>query len=135
MPAHRTQFYLLVLLATVALVGACSDEPTTPGVQPEIVNSADHFSYQVTNIQNYSATLSYPWQNSGTQATVNQACTVSSGSATLVILDAMALQVYSRSLADNGTFVSASGTPGAWTIRVVYSSASATVNFRADKTT
>jgi len=43
------------------------------------------------------------------------------------------VQVYSRSLADNGTFSSSAGAAGTWTIRVTYSSVDATVNFRADK--
>ena len=126
---------LAVLFGTVALVANCGDGPTSAGVQPEIVNTADHFSYQVTDLQNYSATQSYSWQNTGTQATLNQASVVGSGSATLVILDGAGAQVYSRSLADNGTFSTASGTAGTWTLRIVYSDASATMNFRADKTT
>jgi hypothetical protein len=41
--------------------------------------------------------------------------------------------VYSRSLSDNGTFTSAAGTTGTWTIRVVFSGTSGTINFRSDK--
>ena len=51
----------------------------------------------------------------------------------LVLQDGAGVQVYSRNLADNGTFTSSAGAPGAWTVRVVYNSASATVNFRLDK--
>ena len=58
-----------------------------------------------------------------------------SDSATLVVLDADGEQVYTRSLAENGTFVTAAGAAGSWTIRVTYSAASATVNFRVQKTT
>jgi len=38
-------------------------------------------------------------------------------------------EVYNRSLADNGTFVTTSGTAGNWTIRIGFNSASGTVNF------
>jgi hypothetical protein len=121
----------------VVSVGAsgCGGGPTSPGEQPQIVNSVDNFQYQVSNVAGFSGTQSYTWQNSGATATVNQASSISAGSVTLVMLDANGVQVYSRSLADNGTFSSASGAPGAWTIRVVYSNATATVNFRSDKAT
>ena len=125
----------LILAALTTLLGGCSDSTTSPGVQPEITNLTDDFSYQVTNVRNYSHTDSYPWQNSGTQANVNQSTSVTGGTATLVILDADGTQVYDRSLADNGTYVSSAGTPGAWTLVVTYNDASATVNFRVQKTT
>ena len=54
---------------------------------------------------------------------------------TLVITDAAGTQVYSRPLSDNGTFVTADGVAGTWTIRVTYSGAAGTVNFRAQKKT
>ena len=125
----------MAVAAFLAGLAGCSDSPTSPGINPEIVNQADHFSYQVSNIKNYSATASYTWSNSGPQATINQACSVSAGTATLIVLDGAAVQVYTRSLAENGTFTTASGTPGAWTIRIVYNGLSGTMNFRADVTT
>jgi hypothetical protein len=60
---------------------------------------------------------------------------VTAGSISVVITDAAGTQVYSRSLSDNGTFVTADGVAGAWKIRVVYSGASGTVNFRVEKKT
>jgi hypothetical protein len=53
----------------------------------------------------------------------------------LTITDANGTQVYSRSLADNGTFVTADGVAGTWTVRVTYTLATGTVNFRAQKKT
>ena len=60
----------------------------------------------------------YSWENTGTTATVDQSASIASGSATLVLRDANGVQVYSRSLADKGTFSSTAGTPGTWTVRV-----------------
>ena len=120
---------------SAALLGACGSDPVSPGIQPEIVNVADSFSYQVTDVQNLTYSTSYSWQNSGAQATVDQSTTVTGGSATLVVLDANGAQVYSRSLADNGSFESAIGTAGSWVIRVTYGDANATVNFRVQKKT
>jgi len=121
------------MLASVLALSACGDSTTSPGIQPEIVNATDNFQYQVSAIEDYSGTQTYTWQNTGTTATVNQSASVSAGSATLVLLDADGTQVYSRSLAEDGTFSSAAGTAGSWTVRVSYSSVDATVNFRADK--
>ena len=120
-------------LAGVVLLAAGGDSATAPGRDPEIINNADNFQYQITGIQDFSGTQVYSWQNSGTTATVNQAATVGAGSATLVLRDANGIEVYNRSLADNGTFSSSAGVAGSWTVRVVYSGADATVNFRVDK--
>jgi hypothetical protein len=126
---------IAIFAAGTGWLGACSDSPTAPGLQPQIVNQPGNFEYQVSDVQGFSGTLSYTWQNSGTQANVNQATTISGGSVTLQILDAAQTQVYSRSLADNGTFTTTAGQPGGWTVRVVYSAAVApVVNFRAQTT-
>ena len=115
------------------ILAACSDNAAAPGREPEIVNAPDNFQYQISDIQDYSGTQTYSWQNSGTTATVNQSAAITNGTATLVLSDANGLQVYSRSLADNGTFSSGAGVAGTWTIRVTYSGVDATVNFRVDK--
>ncbi len=126
-------FHCMAVLAGAALVAGCGNSPVSPGVQPEISNVVDNFQYQVTNIRNYTHEDSYAWQNTGAVANVNQATTITGGSATLVIRDGAGIEVYSRSLAENGSFVSTTGTPRSWTIRVTYASASATVNFRVQK--
>ncbi len=132
-PARRMRLATLAVLAAgTTWLGACSDSPTAPGIQPQIVNQPGNFEYQVSDVQGFSGTISYTWQNSGTQANVNQATTISGGSVTLQIFDAAQTQVYTRSLGDNGTFVTTAGQPGGWTVRVVYSAAVApVVNFRA----
>ena len=125
-----------VALAAVAGSGTwlagCSDSPAAPGIQPEIINQPGNFEYQVSDVQGYTGTLSYSWQNNGVQANVDQSTTVSGGSVTLRILDATGAQVYSRSLAENGSFATTAGQAGTWTLRVIYSGAVApVVNFRA----
>ena len=123
-------------LAIVGLVAACSDSPTSPGVQPEITNLVDDFAYQVSDVQNYSSTDSYTWQNTGTGASIDQSTSLTSGSATLILLDNAGTQVYSRSLSESGSFPTATGVAGTWTIRIVYASTvSPAVNFRAQKAT
>jgi hypothetical protein len=114
-------------------LAACGSDAAAPGREPEIVNSTDNFQYQISDIESYSGTQTYSWENTGTIATVNQSASIAAGSATLVLRDADGVEVYSRSLADDGTFESAEGAAGTWTVRVVYSDADATVNFRVDK--
>jgi hypothetical protein len=133
MRAHQVQVIRRCLVAGALVLAACGDSTTAPGRDPEIINTADNFQYQITDIQGFSGTHSYTWSNTGTTATVNQSASVSSGAVGLVLLDANGVQVYSRSLADNGTFSSGAGAAGSWTVRVTYSSADATVNFRVDK--
>lgn len=121
------------LVAGSVILAACSDGTAAPGRSPEIINATDNFQYQISDIQAYSGSQTYSWQNTGTTATINQSASITAGTATLVLRDANGMQVYSRSLADNGTFSSSAGAAGTWTIRVTYSSVDATVNFRADK--
>ena len=118
-------------VVTLALA-ACSDAATSPGREPQIVNVTDNFQYQISDIRAFSGNQVYSWQNSGTTAKVNQSAAVTSGAVSLVLRDANGTQVYSRSLADNGTFVSGTGVPDIWTVQVSYSTADATVNFRVD---
>lgn len=125
---------IALLLVLLAAGGCGKSDVTNPGTGLEVNNAADDFQYQVTGVRNYSHVHTYTWQNTGTAATVNQATTITGGAATLVLVDGAGTQVYSRTLADNGTYQSAAGAAGAWTIRLTYSDASAdAVNFRVQK--
>lgn len=130
-PSKRVHRWLAT--AGVLLAACGSDNATAPGRDPEIINTTDNFQYQITDIQDFSGSQQYSWQNTGTTATVNQSASIAAGSATLVLRDGNGVQVYSRSLADDGTFSSSAGAAGTWTVRVVYDGADATVNFRLDK--
>ncbi len=116
----------------IALMVGCSS-PTDPGIQPQVNNATDNFQYQVSNVKNFTGTRVYTWQITGTKASVNQATTVTAGTITLVIQDATGAEVYNQSLAVNGTLDTAAGATGAWTIRVQYTNATGTVNFRVQK--
>lgn len=118
--------------AALALVAACGDGPAAPGVQPQITNLTDSFSYQVTSIQGFTGTYTYTWQNTGTLARITHSSDAgATGTATVVVRDAAGTQVYSGQLVSSGQPLSApAGVAGAWTINVVYSSYSNTqVNF------
>jgi hypothetical protein len=104
-----------------------------PQFQPQITNATDNFQFQTTAVTNVTQTLNYTWQNTGTRATINQACAITQGSATVTIRDAAGAQVYQSSLAANGTFQSSAGQAGAWTIIVSVNNVSGTLNFRVQK--
>lgn len=126
--------WALGLVLAAALIG-CNNS-TAPGIQPEIANLADSFQFQTSSLSGGSGSWSYTWQNTGTTATVNQSCSITGGTATLVVRDSAGTQVYSRNLAENGTFVTTAGATGAWTIAVVLDHVfAAAVNFRVQKQT
>jgi hypothetical protein len=130
---RKSAFRCIVLTAAIAL-GACSDEATAPppGIQPQITNNPDVFAFQITNLNNVSGTYDYTWQNTGTVARVTHSSNAgSSGTATLILRDAVGAQVYSGALATSGQPVSSpAGVAGAWTIRLVFTNYSNTqVNF------
>lgn len=125
---------VIVLAICVALLPACGvGGVTNPRFEPEISNRPDSFEFQATGLDGTSQTLRYTWQNTGTIANVNQSSAISSGTATLVIRDAAANQVYSRDLSANGTFVTARGGAGAWAIELTLSNVRGTLNFRVQK--
>ncbi len=136
MTKRRTHWPSLILgVVGVILVSACggSSSMLGPDNQLQISNQADTFEWQATAMDNISQTLTYDWQNTGTTANVNQSSSISAGSGTLTIRDDQGTQVYTRSLTENGTFATQSGTAGTWTIEVTLSGSSGMVNFRAEK--
>lgn len=116
-------------------LGACGGQTLSPRFQPEITNVTDNFQFQATAMTNVSQTLTYTWQNTGISANVNQASSVTGGSAEVLIRDAQSTVIYTSNLATNGTFVTNNGTAGAWTIQVALSRCNGTVNFRVQKRT
>lgn|SRR5574341_1206183 len=133
-----------VLTTLILLVGGCGKKSTNTlaPFQPQITNLTDDFSFQATAVQNVSGVFQYVWLNTGTTATVNQACSMTSGTATLKIYSDTTLTnlVYQRNLAANGDSLSSAGTAGSWLIRVELSGccrtgpgADGNLNFRVIK--
>ncbi len=127
-----TAIGMVLLALTLVGCGGSKNNSLAP-FQPQISNLTDNFALQATGVSNVTSTLTYTWQNTGTSANVNQACVISAGTASLVILDANGTQVYSNNLSANGTFPTTAGVTGSWTIRVTLTSNSGDLNFRAQK--
>jgi hypothetical protein len=106
----------------LVLTAGCGDDPTAPGIEPQITNLSDAFSYQVSSIQDFTGSYSYTWQNTGTVAKITHASDAgAAGSATLTVRDAEGNQVYSGQLATSGEPLSdPAGVAGAWTITIAY---------------
>ncbi|MGE5176348.1 MAG: hypothetical protein ACM3JJ_08235 [Hyphomicrobiales bacterium] len=131
MRSIRSRSFLLplCLAAAIAVAAGCGDS-STMGKDLQISNVQDSFQFQVTDMKKYSKTFTYTWANSKNAATVNQACSISEGTATLSIHDATGATVYSRNLKDNGTYPTNTGSAGGWTIILSLSKVSGTLNFR-----
>ena len=127
---RRVPFLLFVSL--LPLFAGCG-ETVRSGKDWQVANNPDTFQFQVTDMENFSKNLEYAWTNSGTSATVNQACSITGGDATLVIKDAAGATVYARSLKENGTDTTATGASGSWLILVGLSKTDGTINFRVQK--
>jgi len=127
----RKAFAAILLLGAVACGG---NDPINPAYQPQIVNLTDSFSFQLTGVQNGSATLSYTWQNTGTRATIDRSSAITAGTVNLTLKDSAGTVVYSAPLnGASGSVATSAGAAGAWTIVVDFSGATGTINFRAQK--
>lgn len=124
-------FLAFAACATVALTG-CGSEPTS-AYNPDVVNEPDNFSMQVSGATHLTETYSYEWPNSGSVAAVELASTVTSGAATLTILDALGAEVYGGSLALGGSIETSVGQSGPWTIRVALADFSGSVDLSVVK--
>ena len=125
----------ICVLAFAVAVASCGGDtnPIGPANEPEVANLQDNFQLQASNLAGTTQTLTYAWSNTGTSANVNQSGAVSAGTATLIIRTSTGAQVYSRSLAETGTFTTATGAPGTWQIEVRLMNVTGTLNFRVQK--
>lgn len=133
--SHRwRRLAIPVTLTALALLAACGNStgPLAP-FQPQINNAADNFQFQATGVTNVTWTYTYRWSNSGDSATVNHSTTTTGGSAVLTIYDKNNTQLYSAPLSPSGTVGMTKGVAGLWTIKVVFTNYSGTVNFRVQK--
>ena len=124
-----------VAVAGLLAMAACGDgggDVLAP-FQPQVSTATDNFQFQVTGLTGVSLSRDYTWVTTGTRVDVNQATQLTGGSATVAIFDAANTQVYSQSLAANGTFQSNVGSTGTWRIRLDLVNARGNVNFRVQK--
>jgi hypothetical protein len=114
------------------VLSACAGDSLGP-FQPEISNAADNFQLQATNVSNVTTTLTYPWVNSGTRATINHSTTTTAGSTLLVIKDAAGATVYSKALSPSLNEPTTAGQAGTWSVQLTLTNYSGTLNVRVQK--
>jgi hypothetical protein len=117
----------------IALAGCGVDRVTDPRFEPEIVNSVDNFEFQSTGMEDRTETLQYVWQNTGTTATAYWSTSLTGGSGLLTVLDATGAELFSAPLTTESAGSTNAGTTGAWTIRVLLTNASGTINLSVQK--
>ena len=123
---------LSIALVCVLALNQCSDNSLAP-FQPEVTSATDNFQLQATGVKSVTATLTYPWTNTGGRAKINHSTTATSGTTRLIIRDSGGVVVYDKPLAPSLSDTTAVGTSGAWTIRLVLNKYSGTLNFRVQK--
>lgn len=122
-----------LLTAALMLAGCTDSNNPVSAFEPEIINNADAFQFQITDASNVTTTLNYEWINSLTQATIDHSTAITKGTATVEIFDADSTQVYTSPLLASGVEETLAGTSGAWFIKVTFADFSGTVNFRIEK--
>ena len=127
-----------LLVVVLGFIISCSSKsvlPTQPlsNFNPEIINNTDAFQFQITNGENVSTTVSYLWENTGTQATVNHSTVTDSGSAVMTVLAADSSQVYTSGLVASANEPTTVGTTGFWVIQLTFTNYYGTANFRLEK--
>lgn len=123
--------FAVALVAGWLATSACVD--TVAPVRTQVTNDPDLFEFHMSAAHNAAVTREYSWETTATSATVLHATSITSGSATLLILDATGTQLYFRDLAENGTFQTAEGVSGTWLIRLVFTRVSGNVTVRVSK--
>jgi hypothetical protein len=125
---------LLLLFVFVVGCGGSNNSALNQQFQPQVANLPDSFQFQSTGVTGVTQNLHYAWQTGGTAASINQASTLSAGTATVTVSDVNGKVVYTGNLGSNGTFTSAAGAgPGMWSIDVALNGYSGTLNFRVQK--
>jgi len=128
---HRARHLLSTALAlglALTASGACDTRiQPVPQLEPQVVNLRNSFNFQAVNLIGVIQEVTYQWQIDGTTATVAQNPTALLGDATVFVTDAKGVQVYQRSLAENGSFTTQAGVPGTWTIRLHFADATGDV--------
>jgi hypothetical protein len=120
----------------VLAIWACdSANPIGPDNQLEVNAAADNFQFQISALDNVSEDLSYTWENTGTQATVDISQAITGGTAILTITDADGTTVHQDDLGSANNTDTSVGVAGTWRIDIELAGATGTINFRVQRKT
>ena len=119
--------YLVVALITVCLTGCASTRKVNQDLS--VLNEPGIFSLRIDTMNDISHRRRFEWINAMGKATVRQNSKVRSGIARIEIRDAAGFIVHSKSLSQKGSFATAAGKPGIWTILLVLDHAAGSAAF------
>jgi len=136
----KTEFKIIcIIIFTMSMalmsIGCGKDKNPLSAFEPEVINTADAFQFQITDASNVTTSVRYNWNNSEIAASIDHSSATASGSAVVTVFDANNSQVYSSALLASGVDNTATGTAGVWTIVVVFSDFNGSANFRLEKLT
>ena len=123
----------MMLFTFIALTGCSDDSNPVSAFEPEIINNADAFQFQITDAVNVNTILNYNWTNTGSQAPIDHSSVLSEGTATVKLYDADGTEVYSNDLVASLNESSSVGTAGIWNVQIIFVNASGTFNIRVEK--
>jgi hypothetical protein len=131
----RIAVYSTIFIFGFLLVTGCTKDKNNSlsAFKPEITNTADDFQLQATNVVNTSTSITYTWRNNGVTANIDKSGILSSGSATVTVLDANGLKVYTSDLSTTGSDVSTTGVAGDWKIQLKLTTYNGTLSLRLQK--
>ena len=118
---------LAIAVIAFSLTGCASTHTVARDLT--VMNEPAQFSLHIGAIENFSQRLRYQWGNPMTKATVRQASTIKDGHARIEVRDGSGIIVHSKSLAEQGSFLTAEGKPGVWRISVILNGATGSVTF------
>ena len=122
----------IALAGLILLTSACSESNNAlaPEYQPEVVNTANvAFSFQATGLQDITDNLTYTWNASSGSVIIHPATATLSGTITLNLRDAAGTVIYNGTVPASGDITPPNGAGGLWTIRVMLSDYTGTINF------
>jgi len=115
-----TSPWRVVIAASLAVAfgAGCSNPAETLGPKNDvqITNLVGHFQLTVDDMQNVTTTLTFPWNNPGTYATILHESFVPHGTTLLIVLDADGTEVYNGELLYQLEDRTLDGAPGEWTV-------------------
>jgi hypothetical protein len=122
----------LAALGALVLVLGCLDSivrEVAPENDPVVVNTPQQFQFTATDLRNVNDKLTFVWPNSGTKAALHHDSFIHHGYGILVINDAAGQMVDSTLLELDLDTETGIGTPGNWTLTLIFASARGRVDF------
>lgn len=132
---NSTRQVVFTFLVAGMLTGCGGGNLIGPTNQLEVGTAVDNFQFQVSNLDNVSQGLSYTWENTGDQATVDISQAITAGSVILTIRDADGTVVHEEDIRQDNDTDTAVGVAGRWTIEFQLDEVTGTFNVIAQRKT